>query len=102
MKEIQSEIKQARRYHLTIHLQMFLRQMPATRPHQQRRRLFVELISLSALAKEIVRRTASNKFTWPSTRFRHVGAVASSKSAMNTFAPEFKRIDDHLAIHRAR
>src|SRR5207244_1856313 len=46
----------------------------------------------SGLANCRVRRTASSRFNWPSTTFRHAGVFASSKSAMNTRAPEFRAL----------
>ncbi len=40
----------------------------------------------------MVRRTASWRFTWPSTTFDQVGHSESSQSAMKTFAPEFSAL----------
>ena len=40
----------------------------------------------------IVPSIASRRLTWPSIMLRHVGAVASSKSAMNPSAPEFRAL----------
>ena len=39
-----------------------------------------------------VRRTASWSAAWPPTTFAHVGESESSKSAMNTFAPELSAL----------
>ena len=39
-----------------------------------------------------MRRTASCTFCWPSRTLSHVGEFASSKSAMNTFAPELSAL----------
>jgi hypothetical protein len=46
----------------------------------------------SGLAKSIDRRTASRRFTCPWIVFSHVGVFESSKSAMNTFAPELSAL----------
>ena len=40
----------------------------------------------------MVRRTASRRLSWPSSRFSQVGVVESSKSAMKTFAPELSAL----------
>src|SRR2546427_270941 len=40
----------------------------------------------------MVRVTASRTFCWPVRLFSHVGALASSKSAMKTFAPELRAL----------
>ena len=40
----------------------------------------------------MVRRTASIRLSWPSIWFAQVGVFESSKSAMNTFAPEFNAL----------
>ena len=36
--------------------------------------------------------SASRRLSWPSTMLRQVGALASSKSAMNPSAPEFRAL----------
>src|ERR1043166_1527358 len=46
----------------------------------------------SGLVNEMVRRTASRRLSWPSSKFFHVGEVASSKSAMKTLAPELSAL----------
>ena len=40
----------------------------------------------------MVRRTASTRLSWPSSRFSQVGVVESSKSAMKTLAPELRAL----------
>src|SRR5699024_9852834 len=42
--------------------------------------------------KSMSRRIASWRLSWPSTTLCHVGALASSKSASHTFAPEFSAL----------
>ena len=44
-----------------------------------------------------LRRTASETFACPSAMFAHVGLLASSKSAMNTRAPELRALMSILA-----
>jgi hypothetical protein len=40
----------------------------------------------------MVRATASRRLTWPSIMFAQVGALESSKSAMNTLAPQLSAL----------
>src|SRR5207302_5082305 len=49
-------------------------------------------LPVSGFVYVIVRRTASIRFAWPDTTFAQVGDVASSKSAMNTCAPELSAL----------
>jgi hypothetical protein len=53
------------------------------------------------LVKSMVRRTASRRLIWPRSRCPSVGAIESSKSAMNTLRAGVQRVDDHLAVDRA-
>ena len=44
------------------------------------------------MVKSIVRRIASRRLIWPSIMLSQVGVLASSKSAMKTFAPELSAL----------
>ena len=52
---------------------------------------FVTLFGLGS-SKVMVRRTASRRLSWPSSRLSQVGVVESSKSAMKTLAPELRAL----------
>ena len=101
VEKVEPEVEEARRHRLAVDEEMLLRQMPAARADDQRRGLVVQRVALRRpRSNEIVRRTASRRLNCPSMLFAHVGAFASSKSAMKTFAPRVERVDDHLAIDR--
>ena len=93
VKKVESKIEKPAGDRLAIDEQVLLDQMPATRPNEQDRDLFVKPVFFpSGLVKVIVRRTASRRLIWPSIMFAQVGEFASSKSAMNIFAPELSAL----------
>src|SRR5690349_16849705 len=55
VKEIQREIEETRRSRLAIHFNMFFRQMPTTRSHQESCDVFIELIILSLRTRKFNR-----------------------------------------------
>ena len=73
---------------------MLLDQVPAARPHQQRRDLARRacIACLRGWLNSIVPRTASRRLIWPSMLFAQVGELASSKSAMKTLAPQLSAL----------
>ena len=74
---------------------MILGQVPAARAHQQDGRLVGQLVGLAGgrLGEvDLALPQRSFRLAWPSIMFAQVGEEASSKSAMNTFAPEFSAL----------
>ena len=95
VEEVEREIEDRRRTPAAPSIaHVLFQQVPAARPHQQRRGLCRSARSACppGLAKSMVRLTASRRLIWPSIMFSQVGEFESSKSAMNTLAPQLSAL----------
>ena len=78
---------------LAVDQHVLLGQVPAARPHEQRRGVSFSLYALpSGDVKSIRRRIASRRLSCPCMLLSQRGVLASSKSAMNTLAPELSAL----------
>ncbi len=69
-------------------------QMPAARPNEQRGGLLVQPVRLAVRRSRSrsAAASASRRLIWPWMLLSHVGVLASSKSAMKTFAPQLSAL----------
>ena len=80
---------------------MVFRQMPAARADHQHRRIVADRIALAAVrigVSRACRASSRADSTWPWTSSSQAGEVASSKSAMNAWAPLLSALIIILAL----
>ena len=93
VEEVEAEVEEAAGDQVAVDEEVALREVPAARPHQERRPGRRRGGSdFSPVSSSIVRSIASIRLAWPSRMLRHVGEFASSKSAMKHRAPELSAL----------
>jgi hypothetical protein len=93
VEKVEAEIEKPARHRFAVDKAVLLDQMPAARPNDKDSEFSPSLYSFPfGFVKLMVRRIASRRLTWPSTMFPQVGELASSKSAMNIFAPDLSAL----------
>ena len=94
VEEVEAEVEEAAGHGFAVDEDVALFEVPAAGADEEDGGLVVELVVLAGLgsAKVMVRRTASRRLSWPSSRLSQVGVVESSKSAMKTLAPELRAL----------
>ena len=103
MKEVKTEIEQRTGDGLAIHQEMLFHQMPAARPHQQRRHLGIEVVAL-ALGTDVAD-GALDRVAQIELAFEIVlpgGRIRILEIRHEDVGAGVQRIDDHLAVDRAR
>ena len=91
-QEVEAEVEQRPGDRGAVDLEVALLEVPAPRPDEEHGHVVVQCVALLARVESMVRSSASVRLRCPSMQFSHVGEFASSKSAMNTRAPELSAL----------
>ncbi len=103
VEEVQSEVEEARRDRLAVHLHVLLRQVPPARPHDQRRDLVGESVLLPLRTRVLQR--ATHRILEVRLPLDHVAPRRRERVLEIRHEdprPRIQRVDHHLALDRAR